>query len=230
MFIRWKKLKLTDASFREDMLCPHTEPGRHSLRPVLMASFRDDSGTPRHRILWRPGKTIHSCCVAETIDAVARAEWWSYIWHDISELEAQCKKRGFRYLKPIAEAQDSIIAMLEKIVPLPEEEDWDLYAAWEKTDAGWHEDETSFQRYKRRLEEAKKLLATAKRDGALNGMSQDKAAALLGVTLPTTEIDLRAAFRKAALKHHPDRGGSEEMFVMVRAAYEKLAATVEGTS
>ena len=38
--------------------------------------------------------------------------------------------------------------------------------------------------------------------------------------------DLRAAYRRAALRHHPDRGGSNEQMVEVNRAYERLHASL----
>lgn len=37
-----------------------------------------------------------------------------------------------------------------------------------------------------------------------------------------TEKEIKKAYKRMAMKHHPDRGGSQEMFVKVREAYEYL--------
>jgi curved DNA-binding protein CbpA len=42
----------------------------------------------------------------------------------------------------------------------------------------------------------------------------------LGVPKDATYKDIKKAFRKAALKHHPDRGGDADKFKEVNAAYE----------
>lgn len=51
---------------------------------------------------------------------------------------------------------------------------------------------------------------------------------VLGVAPNATREEVREAFRKLAMKHHPDRGGDAAQFAAVRAAYdamsEKLAA------
>lgn len=46
---------------------------------------------------------------------------------------------------------------------------------------------------------------------------------VLGVDPGASEDDLRKAFRKAALKHHPDKGGDAEAFKEVSRAYEVLS-------
>jgi curved DNA-binding protein len=46
---------------------------------------------------------------------------------------------------------------------------------------------------------------------------------LLGITKGASADDIKKAFRKAARKHHPDAGGSEETFKQVNEAYEVLS-------
>lgn len=41
---------------------------------------------------------------------------------------------------------------------------------------------------------------------------------------PATRAQLSAAYRAAALKHHPDRGGSASAFAAIRESYEFLDA------
>lgn len=49
-------------------------------------------------------------------------------------------------------------------------------------------------------------------------------AATLGLQgAPKSPEELKAAYRRAAAQHHPDRGGSREAFEQVRGAYERLA-------
>ena len=45
----------------------------------------------------------------------------------------------------------------------------------------------------------------------------------LGVKKDATADEIKKAFRKAARKHHPDAGGSEEKFKEVNEAYEVLS-------
>lgn len=45
---------------------------------------------------------------------------------------------------------------------------------------------------------------------------------VLGLNDPVTPDEIRAAYRRAALQHHPDRGGKEETMVQVNLAYEAL--------
>jgi len=46
---------------------------------------------------------------------------------------------------------------------------------------------------------------------------------LLGVTKSADAKDIKKAFRKKAMKLHPDRGGDEEAFIEVQKAYETLS-------
>lgn len=45
---------------------------------------------------------------------------------------------------------------------------------------------------------------------------------VLGVPKTATETEIKKAFRKKALEHHPDKGGDEAIFKEVNAAYEVL--------
>lgn len=46
---------------------------------------------------------------------------------------------------------------------------------------------------------------------------------LLGVRADVTELDLKKAYRKAAIKNHPDKGGDEEVFKVIGEAYRVLS-------
>lgn len=45
---------------------------------------------------------------------------------------------------------------------------------------------------------------------------------LLGVPADATAAQIKAAYRKKAQEHHPDKGGDEEVFVAIKRAYETL--------
>jgi curved DNA-binding protein len=46
----------------------------------------------------------------------------------------------------------------------------------------------------------------------------------LGVARNATDEEIKKAYRKLAMTHHPDRGGDEEAFKKIKEAYEKLTA------
>ena len=46
---------------------------------------------------------------------------------------------------------------------------------------------------------------------------------VLGVQRNVTEADLKKAYRRLAMKHHPDKGGNEEIFKKYQKAYEILS-------
>lgn len=45
---------------------------------------------------------------------------------------------------------------------------------------------------------------------------------MMGVSPTATQLEIKKAYKKLALKHHPDRGGDEEEFKKVQGAYETL--------
>ena len=46
---------------------------------------------------------------------------------------------------------------------------------------------------------------------------------LLGISRDADAYQLKKAYKKAALKHHPDKGGDEETFKEVAIAFETLS-------
>lgn len=56
------------------------------------------------------------------------------------------------------------------------------------------------------------------------GMSPEQAARLLGLSWPCAKDAIAPAFKKAALRAHPDRGGSDEAMAKINAARETLVA------
>src|SRR3989338_252014 len=45
---------------------------------------------------------------------------------------------------------------------------------------------------------------------------------VLGISKSATQADIKAAFRKKALEHHPDKGGDTAKFKEVNEAYQAL--------
>ena len=50
---------------------------------------------------------------------------------------------------------------------------------------------------------------------------------ILGLKRDANETEVKKAYRKAALEHHPDKGGTDEMFQKVQAAYDCLSDAIQ---
>lgn len=55
-------------------------------------------------------------------------------------------------------------------------------------------------------------------------MTNYEARRILGVDIQADAAQIKAAYRQLAMKHHPDRGGKNEDFVKIKAAYDALEA------
>lgn len=53
-------------------------------------------------------------------------------------------------------------------------------------------------------------------------MTQDNFYSVLGVSENATQEEIKKAYRKLAVEHHPDKGGSEEEFKRISQAYDTL--------
>lgn len=54
-------------------------------------------------------------------------------------------------------------------------------------------------------------------------MSKENLYQVLGVSKEATETEIKKAYRKLAIKHHPDKGGDEETFKKISEAYSVLS-------
>ncbi|ACO70227.1 predicted protein, partial [Micromonas commoda] len=45
---------------------------------------------------------------------------------------------------------------------------------------------------------------------------------VLGVSFGASDEEVRVAFKRLALIHHPDKGGNQDAFVEIRQAFEEL--------
>jgi hypothetical protein len=72
-------------------------------------------------------------------------------------------------------------------------------------------------------EAAKRRAAADKAKATRARKAAERPHVILGVAIGATQDEIKGAWKKAASKYHPDRGGDAELFKKARAAYEKLA-------
>lgn len=61
------------------------------------------------------------------------------------------------------------------------------------------------------------------RGGSKKDVDTKKFYDLLGIEKNSTLNDIKKAYRKLAIKHHPDKGGDPEIFKEISRAYEVLS-------
>ena len=59
-------------------------------------------------------------------------------------------------------------------------------------------------------------------------MRRDEALEILGVEEGATKEEITKAYRKLAMKHHPDKNGDQEIFKLIGNAYDLLAPKLLG--
>lgn len=152
----------------------------------------------QNRPIWYPGPTIRECCLEDDSE-LALAAWWWEVRNRFEDLG----KIGIadpEITKALLEQLDYIEGLLEERVPKPTKGAWKCYEAY-RLEAG-----TKVRRQKTRI--APEI-------------------ALLGLTWPCTPQDIKRRWKAIALEHHPDRGGDVQTFIRLKAAYDKVAATVK---
>jgi hypothetical protein len=232
MYIRWKTRVLTDEIYRSDVCCPHEGEGRAAWTPVVVDSRRVAGVGPRQTVLWRPAGSIHSCCVADREDPIARSRWWAETTSRFQALRNGTDRNPYR--EEILPEIGRICLALVSVVPMPTEEEEEVVEVWNKVDAfdfpvdGRHLGDIC---HVSRLMTARRIVAErrsrkAKRQRTRQGPSRPRKKAvpmplrILGVGWPCTRADIVKAYRRGAFEKHPDRGGTNEGFCAWGKAYE----------
>jgi DnaJ-class molecular chaperone len=70
-------------------------------------------------------------------------------------------------------------------------------------------------------------MGTKENEAEIGNNNSIKYYALLGVGFDASTSDVRKAFKKLALAHHPDKGGEESTFKAISCAYETLVDPVK---
>ena len=123
---------------------------------------------------------------------LAQAAWWWEVDQRWKDL-AQTELEDPELAAALLQQKTAINQILETVVPRPSKQDQREYREFKKL-------------YQVPRKVKIRLPAFAK---------------TLGVHWPCTENDLKAVWKKLALQHHPDRGGRQEDFIRVKAAYDQ---------
>lgn len=62
----------------------------------------------------------------------------------------------------------------------------------------------------------------------LTEINKKEAMEILGISSKDSNVDLKKIYKKASMKHHPDKGGSTEMMQKVNLAYDLLKGSIFG--
>lgn len=128
MFVRWKRRPLIGDVYREDVCCPHTEGERETWTPVVVEVRRVAGLGPRQNVLWRPARSIHSCCALDPKDPIARVLWWSDVRRRVlAFLQRDDSNPSFDLVeRDLTQILDTIAAR----VPRPTRDDSAVMRAW----------------------------------------------------------------------------------------------------
>jgi len=56
----------------------------------------------------------------------------------------------------------------------------------------------------------------------MNTLKKSRSHELLQIEPPVTEDDIKKAYHKMCLVHHPDKGGDQQKFIEINEAYQEL--------
>jgi hypothetical protein len=221
MYLRWIRNAVRETNrLRHDVLCFHTGPGRYTLSPQVVESYRDADRAVRKRLVWTPGRSIRTCCAADLHDPIPRALWWIEVSERIDLLRNAHPDDVTPQMQVMLEDLPSFVTAMAQVVPMPSPEESDFVQAWIATSPRTTS-ETLRAWYDRCWAEAHERLAKQVPDPT--SVTWTEALALFGLSGSYTSEDLKKAYRAAAFAAHPDRpGGSHVQFLRVGAAYELL--------
>lgn len=245
MFITWRQRPVKgygggpflvdhdyDASPWRNLRCRHRGEGRVAWTPLLVIAERVE-GKPRQRVIYR-FPSIRSCCIA---DGFARAAWWHDVRHYLDHVnESYCEEGTY-----LPRDKSAILAKLRSVVPRPggvglrnftamrlekeaerkARDDADRAYFWAEADRQERARTEERAQAQREADEWFRA-AFARFDEA-----PAEAFEVLGLAVSATLEQIKAAHRRLAKQHHPDKGGDPAKFREVQVAYEKLRADFE---
>ena len=203
MFLNWQPRRVPGEQQRRWLTCPHETSSW--IRPRLLVSIRKEDKVSK-KLVWIPGCSFRVCCLD---NLYARGIWWEDYQARIRYLE----RDDVDLLRRIRRQLPELKAELEKkIAPLTPQERR-KFRSWSKCPRPITLDD---------------ILGTwcppkaEKRTPQLPMGPVPRALYLLGLSPGVTSAEVRMAYRKKAFEHHPDRGGSVEMFKAINEAQSLL--------
>lgn len=213
MFLRWKRKMVTRvAAYFQG--CQHGT-STERVTPQILESYRDKDGKPKHRVVWT-GPSFRMCCVELHTE---RALWWRNAELGLGAVPEDQRTR-FK-------------AQMAEIIPGLSREEWTIYHQHYLNNPfeprpyeSWDEMNRRYWVEACRRYHASKAREQARREQAWeSSWGPSECMRVFGLNPGFTQAELKKAWRAAALKHHPDQGGSHEAFIRMKQAYEFLVVT-----
>ena len=149
-----------------------------------------DAESKKYKAVWRIGPSIRECCLENEL---ALAAWWYEVNQRFDDLAKFGIEEDQALARVLLAERTLIDKLLQEVVPKPSRKALLAYLDFRAL----HQKP---RRVKVRLPGFVKVLELT--------------------TWPVDEAELKAAWRKLAMQHHPDRGGDTATFIAAKAAYE----------
>lgn len=220
MFLRWKQRQVSRA---KDACsgCEHPTPVLR-LTPQVLEAYRDD-GKTKHQHIWT-GPSFRMCCLHIPQERVG---WWHHVvtqlghrfgnWVTTDEWRRILDKMGETIPRMTADEHAIYLqGYIGHMFPCRHRNDRETYdehklKIWGQATLNWR-----MQRPKPKAERVRFGEPFPAQTTTTDPRS------VLGLGEMFTQVELKAAFREAVKRNHPDHGGTVEGFHAVHAAYTAL--------
>ena len=197
MHVQWNRRQLRSNRQLREVLCPHDEVERPWLIAPVLIHYEDGKFIP----VWYPGPTIRECCITDAKHSgFALAAWWWEVDQRFSDLK-QTGLPDQDLADQLVEQLPIIADILKQRVPKPSEAHRRVY-----------------------LEYREEVGLTQRR---LKRVYSPLCFEMLGLRWPCTKDELLKRWRELARTHHPDHGGTPEVFTNYSLTYKKALKKLE---